>query len=78
MVVKGEPFIPETKYFHPQESLSIEDIIDLKKWGFNLVRLGVSWESVEVEAPGSTEDNLITMFNFTYLNEIDKIIKRLS
>lgn len=54
--------------------MSIEDIIDLKKWGFNLVRLGVSWESVEVEAPESTDDNLITIYNYTYLKEIDKII----
>jgi len=72
--MKNEPFIPEIKYFDPQESLSIEDIIDLKNWGFNLVRLGVSWESVEVETSNSTPENIKTMFNLTYMNQIDKII----
>ena len=39
---------------HPQRSLTINDILELKSWGINFVRLGVSWEAVEVEAEGST------------------------
>jgi aryl-phospho-beta-D-glucosidase BglC (GH1 family) len=40
----------------------------LKKWGFNLVRLGVMWESVEI-SPG--------VYNHTYLDQIEKLINAL-
>ena len=40
----------------------------MSDWGFNLVRLGVMWESVET-APG--------IYNQTYLDEIDKLITKL-
>jgi len=77
VVFKQEPFIPDLENFHPQNSLTERDIKDLKKWGINFVRLGVSWEAVEVETKESTPNNLITMYNYTYLDEIDKIIKSL-
>jgi endoglycosylceramidase len=44
------------------------DISDLKRWGMNLVRLGVMWEAVET-APG--------VYNQTYLDEIEKLINQL-
>ena len=43
-------------------SLNDKDIDDLVKWGFNVVRLGVIWEAVEVE-PG--------VYNNTYLDKIE-------
>ena len=33
--------------FDTEESLTEKEMRDLSKLGFNLVRLGVSWESVE-------------------------------
>ena len=78
MVFKQYPFVPDLEHFHPQESLTEQDIKDLKKWGFNFVRLGVSWEAVEVEAPESTPNNIIPMYNYTYLDQIDKIIQSLA
>jgi aryl-phospho-beta-D-glucosidase BglC (GH1 family) len=35
--------------FDPENSFTEEDIEHLSKWGINLVRLGVTWESVERE-----------------------------
>lgn len=46
----------------------MDDINDLKTWGFNFVRLGVMWEAVET-APG--------VFNQTYLDEVDNLITTL-
>jgi endoglycosylceramidase len=37
-------------------------------WGFNLVRLGIVWEAVEI-SPG--------VYNQTYLDEMNKLIIRL-
>lgn len=78
VVYKRHPFLPNLEQYHPQESLTLDDIRDLKAWGMNFVRLGVSWEAVEIEAPGSTESNLKTMYNYTYLAEVDKVIQRLA
>ena len=49
-------------------SLTDEDIIQLKQWGTNIVRLGVIWEAVE-KKPG--------IYDFEYLDEIESIVKRL-
>ena len=51
VVYKVPPYIPDTQSFDSQKSLTAEDIANLKKWGFNFVRLGVMWEAVETE-PG--------------------------
>ena len=68
VVYKVPPYIPEEAAFDPQNSLSNEDILDLKNWGVNFVRLGVMWEAVET-APG--------VYNTTYLDETQKLINRL-
>jgi endoglycosylceramidase len=46
-VYKVPPWIPQTTGFDPQLSLSSEDITNLQKWGFNVVRLGMMWPGVE-------------------------------
>ncbi len=51
MVYKVHPFIPDSEVFSGSDSLTDADIDNLQKWGFNLVRLGVMWEAVEV-SPG--------------------------
>ena len=47
VVVKLPPYIPNTDKFDPLNSLTSEDIKYMKQMGFNLVRLGIIWESVE-------------------------------
>ena len=41
---------------------------NLRKWGVNLVRLGVMWEAVET-AEG--------VYNTTYLNEVKDLVAKL-
>lgn len=68
MVYKIPPYIPSNAEFHPQFSLTDQEIDDLKNWGFNYVRLGVMWEAVEY-APGQ--------YNETYLDQIEILINKL-
>lgn len=68
VVYKVKPYIPEEQKFDSQNSLTEDDIANLKKWGMNFVRLGVMWEAVET-APG--------VYNEGYLREIDKLITQL-
>ena len=68
VVYKVAPYIPDDQTFDSQNSMTDKDIDDLVSWGFNLVRLGVMWESVET-APGK--------YNQTYMDEISKLINRL-
>jgi endoglycosylceramidase len=68
VVYKQDPYIPDSEKFDPYLSLSDFDIDNLVNWGFNFVRLGVMWESVE-RSPG--------VFNDTYLDEVEKLINRL-
>jgi endoglycosylceramidase len=47
VVYKQAPYIPITDSFDPLLSLNDDDINYMKQMGFNIVRLGVIWESVE-------------------------------
>ena len=69
VVYKAFPYIPDLDTFHPQESLTERDAKDLQALGFNFVRLGVFWEALEIK-PG--------VFNYTYLDELDRLIDRLA
>ena len=68
VVYKVDPYIPSDAEFDSQLSLNDEDIANLKKWGMNLVRLGVMWEAVEREA-GSYDE--------AYLDKIEILINKL-
>lgn len=69
VVYKVDPYIPTmNSTFDAQISLNDEDIENMVKWGFNLVRLGVMWEAVE-RSPG--------VFNLTYLQQINTLINKL-
>jgi endoglycosylceramidase len=68
VVYKLPPFIPITDTFDPLWSLSQEDMVYLKQFGFNLVRLGVTWESVE-RSEGQ--------YDMDHLEKMEKIINML-
>lgn len=68
VVVKLPPYLPDLEKFDPLNSLTDKDIKIMKKLGFNFVRLGVMWESVE------TSENF---YDFEYLKKIEKIINDL-
>ena len=65
VVVKSPPYIPNTEKWDPFNSLTLEDYEYFKKFGFNLVRLGVPWEAIE-KAPG--------VYDHEHLEKISKII----
>ena len=44
---KRHPYHPKTDVFDYIESFNKDDILNLKKWGFNVVRLAFFWEGVE-------------------------------
>jgi len=46
-VYKVPPYLPQTGKFDPELSLVDKDMLDLRKWGFNVVQLGVMWPGVE-------------------------------
>lgn len=68
VVYKLPPYIPDFGNFSTENSLNDQDVADLSSWGINLVRLGVMWEAVETSAG---------QFNYTYLDEIEKLINKL-
>ena len=68
VVYKVDPYIPSDGAFDIEDSLNDEDIANLKKWGFNLVRLGVMWEAVE-RSPG--------VYDETYLDKVETLINKL-
>ena len=68
IVYKVEPYLPTTDTFDSERSLTDQDIMDMRAWGFNFVRLGVLWEAAET-SPG--------VWNTTYLEALNNITMRL-
>lgn len=57
-VFKESPFIPLTDYFDAQTSLTDTDFQNLRNWGFNSIRLFVSWEAVNTQKDEYSMDHL--------------------
>jgi endoglycosylceramidase len=68
VVVKLPPYLPNTENWDPFYSLNDDDILYFKKFGFNLVRLGVLWEALE-KFPG--------VYDYEYLEKIEDIVNKL-
>lgn len=68
-VYKIAPWYPATSGFDTTSTLSDIDAANLRKWGFNIVRLGVMWPGVE---PGERG-----VYDQAYLNEIETIVTNL-
>jgi endoglycosylceramidase len=45
-VQKLFPFYPKLDHFDSNYSLSDVDLVNLRGWGFNVIRLHVAWEGV--------------------------------
>ncbi len=66
VVYKPKPYLPpQREGFHFNLSFSKEDAALLKKWGMNIIRLGVLWEGFEPVQGKLSED---------YYNEMKRII----
>ena len=68
MVYKVDPYLPIIDKFDADSSLTDQDILNLKGWGINFVRLGVLWEAAETSQG---------VWNQTYLQGLNDIAFRL-
>jgi endoglycosylceramidase len=68
IVYKMPPYIPSNDTFDPFNSFNNEDLAYMKKFGFNLVRLGIMWESIET-APG--------VYNYDLLDKYERLVNLL-
>lgn len=64
-VEKVFPWHPVIDHFDASRSMSIQDAQNLRKWGFNIVRLGTMWPGLEP---------VRGQYNMTYLKEIERIV----
>eukprot|EP00746_Dinoflagellata_sp_MGD_P026988 gnl/MRDRNA2_/MRDRNA2_163583_c0_seq1.p1 gnl/MRDRNA2_/MRDRNA2_163583_c0~~gnl/MRDRNA2_/MRDRNA2_163583_c0_seq1.p1 ORF type:complete len:680 (+),score=90.93 gnl/MRDRNA2_/MRDRNA2_163583_c0_seq1:90-2129(+) len=64
-VYKSFPWYPSTGAFDSNNSLSVDDMKNLRLWGFNVVRLGMMWPGVE---PASGQ------YNQTYLQIMRRLV----
>ena len=69
-VYKIAPWFPATSGFDSANSLSAVDSANVKRWGFNIVRLGVMWPGLEPNKRGE--------YDQSYLDSIEKIVKNLA
>lgn len=61
----GENFVQKGFPWYPEVLLNLDNIKEMKSWGFNTVRLGVMWSGVEPE---------LGVYNETYLEVINGIL----
>lgn len=66
-VYKLPPFIPTQNGFNSDTSLSVEDMANLRSWGFNMVRLGMMWSATTPSGPGQ--------FNTSYLTNVRGLVE---
>lgn len=64
-VMKESPWVPNLKY---NDMTNLTQVLNLKKWGFNVVRLGLMWSGVM-----PAKDAI----NHTYLDEMASIVDTL-
>lgn len=67
VVYKIPPFYPDINTYNSNTSLTQQDLKNLHKWGFNVIRLYLSWEGVESKGRGQ--------YNLDYLKMIKQIVK---
>ena len=63
-IVKGPPWVPDSRTFSNDTSMTTEDFAWMRRMGMNILRLGVMWPGVE-----PTRGH----YNETYLDEIERI-----
>lgn len=66
VVNKIFPFYPDTDAFNTNTSLCEQDLLNLRGWGLNIIRLHVAWEGVQ-----PTRD----FINETYILKLREIVR---
>lgn len=66
-VYKTHPFHPNLVEFSSNYSLTDQDLMNLKHWGMNSIRLHAAWEGVEP---------LKGVYNYTYVETLREIMRK--
>ena len=67
VVYKQPPFVPNSSAWDPYTSFSERDAQDLRRWGFNLIRLGVPWAGTFPASEVEPDEG--------YLDAIERIVQ---
>lgn len=67
VVFKTYPFYPDLEHFNTNFSLTDHDLLNLKEWGMNVIRLHAAWEAIE-PTPWS--------YNYTYIEILRTIVRK--
>ncbi len=66
-VYKTFPFHPNLVEFSTNYSLTDHDLLNLRGWGMNVIRLHAAWEGVEPQRG---------VYNFTYIETLRDIVRK--
>lgn len=66
-VYKIHPFHPDLVTFSTNYSLTEHDLLNLKNWGMNVIRLHAAWEGVEPQ---------MGVYNYTYVEVLRDIVRK--
>lgn len=66
-VYKTYPFHPNLVEFSTNYSLTDQDLMNLKHWGMNVIRLHAAWEGVEPQKG---------VYNYTYVETLREIVRK--
>jgi endoglycosylceramidase len=66
VVYKILPLVPQIDYYDPVTSLCPYDFELIQQWGFNNIRLLISWQGTEIE-PG--------VYNYTYMEAVRSVVR---
>lgn len=63
VVYKLPPFLPNLTHFDPQNSLTDDDLTNLHKWGFNVVRFYTAWMGVNPTSANDVDPNYLAQLS---------------
>jgi endoglycosylceramidase len=63
VVYKLPPFLPNLTHFDPQNSLTDDDLANLQKWGFNVIRFYTAWIGVNPKSENEVDQNYLSQLS---------------
>lgn len=63
VVYKLPPFLPNLTHFDPQNSLTDDDLTNLQKWGFNVIRFYTAWMGVNPTSANDVDPTYLTQLS---------------
>lgn len=63
VVYKLPPFLPNLTHFDPQNSLTDDDLANLQKWGFNVIRFYTAWVGVNPKSENEVDQDYLSQLS---------------